>query len=144
MWSPDLLGVERVHLLQLLVWGVTSLVFGAGVIVALRVQQTRALLAWWFAVVMAVSGAGESVFALVRWRGLAERDFASALRLTTHVRLAMIGEMWLLAGATVLVCVGVVLAKRLELTGIGVALVAHGSVLFILDRLFLSRLTPGA
>lgn len=144
MWSPDLLGVERVHLLQLLVWGVTSLVFGAGVIVALRVQQTRALLAWWFAVVMAVSGAGESVFALVRWRGLAERDFASALRLTTHVRLAMIGEMWLIAGATVLVCVGVVLAKRLELTGIGVALVAHGSVLFILDRLFLSRLTPGA
>jgi hypothetical protein len=144
VWSPDLLGVERVHLLQLLVWGVTSLVFGAGVIVALRVQQTRALLAWWFAVVMAVSGAGESVFALVRWRGLAERDFASALRLTTHVRLAMIGEMWLLAGATVLVCVGVVLAKRLELTGIGVALVAHGSVLFILDRLFLSRLTPGA
>jgi hypothetical protein len=144
VWSPDLLGVERVHLLQLLVWGVTSLVFGAGVIVALRVQQTRAPLAWWFAVVMAVSGAGESVFALVRWRGLAERDFASALRLTTHVRLAMIGEMWLIAGATVLVCVGVVLAKRLELTGIGVALVAHGSVLFILDRLFLSRLTPGA
>ena len=93
---------------------------------------------------MAVSGAGESVFALVRWLGLAERDFASALRLTTHVRLAMVGEMWLLAGATVLVCVGVVLAKRLELTGIGVALVAHGSVLFILDRLFLSRLTPGA
>ena len=144
MWSPDLLGVERIHLLQLLVWGVASFVLGAGVIVALRVQRTRAPLALWFAVGMAVSGAAESLFALVRWSGLAERDFASALRLTTHVRLAMIGDVWLFAGATVLVCVGVVVAKRLELTGIGVALVAHGGVLFLLDRLFLSRLTPGA
>ena len=144
MWSPDLLGVERIHLLQLLVWGVASFVFGAGVIIALRVQRTRAPLALWFAVVMAVSGAAESLFALVRWSGLAERDFASALRLTTHVRLAMIGDVWLFAGATVLVCVGVVVAKRLELAGIGVALAAHGGVLFVLDRLFLSRLTPGA
>ena len=144
MWSPDLLGVERIHLLQLLVWGVASFVLGAGVIVALRVQRARAPLAVWFAVVMAVSGAAESLFALVRWNALAERDYASALRLTAHVRLAMIGDVWLCAGATVLVCVGVVLAKRLEATGIGVALAAHGGVLFILDRLFLSRLTPGA
>lgn len=144
MWSPDLLGVERIHLLQLLVWGVASFVLGAGVIIALRMQRTRAPLALWFAVVMAVSGAAESLFALVRRSGLGERDFASALRLTTHVRLAMIGDVWLFAGATVLVCVGVVVAKRLELTGIGVALVAHGVVLFVLDRLFLSRLTPGA
>lgn len=144
MWSPDLLGVERVHLLQLLVWGMASFVLGAGVIVALRVQRTPAPLALWFAVVMAVAGAAESLFALVRWSRLAERDFASALRLTTHVRLAMIAEVWLFAGATVLVGVGIVVAKRLELTGIGVALVAHGGVLFVLDHLFLSRLTPGA
>lgn len=144
MWSPDLLGVERIHLLQLLVWSVASFVFGAGVIVALRLQRARAPLALWFAVVMAVSGAAESLFALVRWSVLAERDYASAVRLTTHVRLAMIGEVWLFAGATVLVCVGVVVAKRLEVTGIAVALVAHGGVLFVLDRLFLSRLTPGA
>ncbi|HEX6808278.1 MAG TPA: hypothetical protein VF118_09850 [Gemmatimonadaceae bacterium] len=144
MWSPDLLGVERIHLLQLLVWGVASFVVGAGVIVALRVQRARAPLPLWFAVVMAVSGAAESLFALVRWSSLAERDYGSALRLTAHVRLAMIGEVWVFAGATVLVCVGVVVAKRLEVTGIGVALVAHGGVLFVLDRLFLSRLTPGA
>lgn len=144
MWSPDLLGVERIHLLQLLVWGVASFVVGAGVIVALRVQRARAPLPLWFAVVMAVSGAAESLFALVRWSSLAERDYGSALRLTAHVQLAMIGEVWVFAGATVLVCVGVVVAKRLEVTGIGVALVAHGGVLFVLDRLFLSRLTPGA
>ena len=144
MWSPDLLGVERIHLLQLLVWGVTSFVLGAGVLVALRVQRARAPLAVWFAVAMALSGAAELLFALVRRRGLSERDFASALRLTAHVRLAMVGEVWLFAGATVLVCAGVVLAKRLDVTGVGVALVAHGGVLFVLDRLFLSRLTPHA
>lgn len=144
MWSPDLLGLERVHLLQLLVWGVASFALGAGVIIALRVQRSRAPLALWFAVVMAACGVAESLFALARWSAVAERDYASALRLTTHVRLAMIGEVWLLAGATVLVCVGIVLAKRLDVTGIGVALAAHGGVLFVLDRLFLSRLTPGA
>lgn len=136
--------MERVHLLQLLVWGVTSFVLGVGFIIALRVRRARAPLAMWFAVVMAVSGAVESVFALVRWRELAERDFASALRLTAHVRLAMIGEVWLFAGATVLLCVGIMLLKRLDLAGIGVALVAHGGVLFVLDRLFLARLTTGA
>lgn len=131
-------------MLQLMVWGVTSVVLGAGVIAALRVQRARAPLAQWFAVAMALSGAAESLFALVRWRGLTERDYASALRLTTHVRLAMIGDVWLLAGATVLVCVGVVLTKRLEMTGIGVALAAHGGVLLMLDCLFLSHITPGA
>ncbi|HEV2181650.1 MAG TPA: hypothetical protein VGR59_15080 [Gemmatimonadaceae bacterium] len=136
--------MERVHVLQLLVWGVASFVLGAGVIVAFRVRRERAPLALWFAVVMAASGAVESLFALAQWRGLAERDFASALRLTTHVRLAMIGDVWLVAGATVLVCAGVLLAKRLDVTGVGVALLAHGGVLFVLDRLFLSRLTPGA
>lgn len=144
MWSPDLLGLERVHLLQLLVWGAVSFVLGAGVIVALRLRHVRAPLASRFALVMAVSGAAESLFALVRWSGLAERDYASALRLATHVRLAMIGEVWLFAGATVLVSVGIVVAKRLDLSGVGVALAAHGGVLFVLDWLFLSRLAPGA
>jgi len=144
VWSPDLLSVERIHVLQLLVWGVASFVLGIGVIVAFRARRARAPLALWFAVVMAVSGAVESLFALVRWHGLAERDFASVLRLTAHVRLAMIGEVWLFAGATMLVCVGILLAKRLDVTGVAVALVAHAGVLFILDRLFLSRLTPGA
>lgn len=144
MWSPDLLGIERFHILQLLVWGALSFVLGAGVLVALRIQRARASLALAFAAVMTTSGLIESAFALVRWRGLTERDFASALRLTTHVRLAMIGEVWLLAAATVLVWVGAALVKRLDLTGAGVALIAHGGVLLALDRLFLARLAAGA
>ena len=144
MWSPDLLVVERLHVLQLLIWGASSFLLGAGVIVALRVQRARAPLAVWFAGTMAVWGVAECGFALVRLRGLTERDFASALRLTAQVRLATIGDAWLVAVAAVVIWVGVALVKRLELTGVGMALVAHGGVLFVLDRLFLARLATGA
>lgn len=144
MWSPALYAVERVHLLQLLVWGTSSFVTGAGVIAALRLRRDRAPLAMSFAIMMALCGAAESCFALVRWRGLSERDFAGALRLATHVRLAIIAELWLVAGATVLVWAGFTLLKRLDVLGIAAALAAHGGVLFVLDRLFLARLTSGA
>ena len=144
MWSPALYSVARTHLLQLIVWGVASLVLGAGVVAALRVWRARAPLAMAFAVMMAIWGALESVFGLIRMHLLSERDYSGALRLTAHVRLAMIGELWLLAGATVLLWAGVALLKRQDLTGIGMALVAHGGVLFVLDRLFLARLTMGA
>lgn len=144
MWSPTLYAVERVHLLQLLVWGAASFVMGAGVIAALRLRRDSAPLAASFAIMMALCGAVESCFVLIRWRGLTERDYAGALRLTTHVRLAIIAELWLVAGATVLLWAGVTLLKRLDLLGIAAALAAHGGVLFVLDRLFLARLTSGA
>lgn len=144
MWSPALYAVERVHLLQLLVWGAASLLVGACVIAALRLRRDRAPLAMWFAIAMTLCGAAESCFALIEWRGLGERDFAGALRLVTHVRLAIIADLWLLAGATVLLWAGVTLLKRLDVLGIAAALAAHGGVLFVLDRLFLARLTSGA
>lgn len=144
MWSPALYGVERAHLLQLLLWSAASLVMGAVVIAALRMRRERAPLAMWFAIGMALCGAAESCFALLRWRGLSERDYVGALRLTTHVHLAMIAELWLVAGASVLLWAGLTLLKRLDLMGVASALAAHGGVLFVLDRLFLARLTTGA
>ncbi|HEY7893600.1 MAG TPA: hypothetical protein VIC24_01740 [Gemmatimonadaceae bacterium] len=144
MWSPALYSVERVHLLQLLVWGAASFVVGAGVFAALRLRRDAAPLATSFAIMMVLCGAAESCFALVRWHGLGERDFAGALRLTTHVRLAIIADLWLVAGATVLLWAGVALLKRLDVLGIAAALAAHGGVLFVLDRLFLARLSSGA
>jgi len=144
VWSPALYAVERVHLLQLLVWGAASFVVGAGVIAVLRLRRDRAPLAMSFAIMMALCGAAESCFALVGWRGLGERDFAGALRLATHVRLAIIADLWLLAGATLLLWAGATLLKRLDVLGIAAALAAHGGVLFVLDRLFLARLSSGA
>lgn len=144
MWSPALYGVERSHLLQLLVWSAASLVIGATVVALLRARRDRAPLVMWFAIGMALCGAVESCFALLQWRGLSERDYAGALRLTTHVHLAMIAELWLVAGASVLLWAGLALLKRLDLMGIASALAAHGGVLFVLDRLFLARLTTGA
>ncbi|MGH7646671.1 MAG: hypothetical protein ACREND_01025 [Gemmatimonadaceae bacterium] len=136
--------MERTHLLQLLVWSVASLVMGAAIFAVLRARRDRAPLVASFAIGMALCGAVESCFVLLQWRGLAERDYAGALRLTTHVHLAMIAELWLVAGASVLLWAGLALLKRLDLMGIASALAAHGGVLFVLDRLFLARLTTGA
>lgn len=144
MWSPALYAVERAHLLQLLVWGAASFVLGTAVYAVLRLRRDRAPLATSFAIMMALCGAAESCFVFVRWRGLTERDYAGALRLTMHVRLAIISELWLVAGATVLLWAGVALLKRLDLLGIATAVAAHGGVLFVLDRVFLARLTSGA
>lgn len=136
--------VERAHLLQLAIWGAASFFVGALVISALLIKRDRAPLAMWFAGAMALCGAVESCFALANRHGLAERDYSGALRLTTHIRLAMIAEIWLVAGASVLLWAALTLIKRLDLAGVAAALAAHGGVLFVLDRLFLARLSRGA
>ncbi|HXE60512.1 MAG TPA: hypothetical protein VN607_07380 [Gemmatimonadaceae bacterium] len=144
MGSPALYGVERTHLLQLLIWGAASFAMGAVLLAVLRIRKERAPLAVSFAIAMAACGAAESCFALLRWRGLTERDYAGVLRLTTNLRLTMIAELWCIAGATVVLWAGITFLKRLDLLGIATALAAHGGVLFVLDRLFLARLTSGA
>jgi hypothetical protein len=92
---------------------------------------------------MGLWGLGELLFAALRWHGLSERDYASALRLATQLRLAMVGEVWVIAGGAILLCAGGVLLRRVSFSGIGIAWMTHGVVLLLLDRSLLAQLTRG-
>lgn len=143
MWSPTLLAFERAHVVHLAWWGVVSLALGLALVIVLRLRRADAALASYFGLNMAVWGLGELLVAWFRWRGLAERDYASALRLGVHLRLAMVGEAWVIAGGVMLLCAGGLLLRRLSFSGAGIAWTVHGLALLFLDRALLERLTHG-
>ena len=143
MWSPDLLALERAHVVHLALWGALSLALGGGLALALLARRAHAPLAASFGVQMAVVGSAELAYAAIRWRGMAERDYASALRLATHLRLAMVAEVWVIAAGAIVLWAGSIVLRRLALSGAGMAWMAHGAVLFLLDRAVLAHLTRG-
>lgn len=143
MWSPDLLAIERAHVLHLALWGALSFLLGTALAVALWKRRARARLATFFGIHMGVWGLGELGFAAIRWHRLAERDYSAALQLGVHLRLAMVGEVWVVAGGIVLLGLGGILLRRLALSGAGIAWMTHGIVLLLLDRALLMHLTRG-
>lgn len=90
MWADTLFALERGHLLRLAIWGGTSAVVGAVLLIALRFRAVRAPLVRHFALQTAAWGAVDVALVLWSQRTLSMRDFASAQHL--------INMLWLNTG----------------------------------------------
>lgn len=139
MWSDSLLALERLHFQRLAVWGLMALAAGATISLLLMRRYVGALLARHFATQTAAIGGLVAAWAGSGLAGLALRDHAAAVRLHSAVMLVSL----IAAGIAVL---GVVLAilgwrrGRPGLAGGGLALLLHGTVLFVLHRAFAARI----
>ena len=143
MWSDTLIAAERAHLVRLIAWGVASVVAGTALLalVALRrgAPGGSPLLAN-FAVQCAAWGAIDLAIAAVAWRGLAERDFASATRLDRLLWLNTGLDVGYVAVGIALAVVGWQLGRRFGLVGAGAGVVVQGLALLVLDAHFIGVL----
>jgi hypothetical protein len=135
-----LFALEQSHLVQLALWSGASLALGALLLVLVRVRRARAPLLMHFALQMTLWGAGEVLLTALWWHDLAARDFAGAVRLTTFLRFAMVGEVACLALGATLAIAGWTLTRKLAALGAGVAVVVQCAALLALDAALLARL----
>lgn len=139
MWSDTLLAMERAHLVRLGAWGGASLVLGALFLSVLLARRIRAPLLWHFALQTALWGGAELALVVLRWHGLALRDFAGAVRLVTALRLVVAAEAACLAIGATLAVGGWVLARRPGVAGAGTAVLLQGVALLTLHGMLLHR-----
>ncbi len=138
MWSDTLLLAERAHLLWLAAWGAGSVLAGTAVLGILR---RRSALLTHFGIQTAVWGAVALVIVLLSWRDLALRDVAGATRLEQLVWLGTGLAIGLAAVGGTLAAAGWRLGRRYDAIGAGIALVAQGLALALLELHFASVLT---
>jgi hypothetical protein len=138
MWSDTLLELERAHLLLLAAWSAMSILIGTALYAWLTARRSPSPLLRHFAIQTSVWGVVVLSFAGLRLHGLAERDFAGAIRLDRMVWLSagLDGGM-ILVGMT-LACTGWVLGRRLAPVGAGIGVVVQAAGLLLLDVRFLA------
>lgn len=135
MWSDTLLALERLHFQRLAMWGLMSLVAGAVISLLLMRRYVGALLARHFATQTAAIGGLVAAWAGSGLGGLALRDHAGAVRLHSAVALAAVIAALMAAAGLLLALLGA-RRRRAGLAGIGLAILLHGTVLFVLHRVF--------
>ncbi|HEU4642352.1 MAG TPA: hypothetical protein VFS44_07835 [Gemmatimonadaceae bacterium] len=144
MWSDTLLALERLHLERLAAWAGVSAILGTILLGVLVLRRARAPLVFHFAVQTALWGAAELLLAALRWRALAERDYAGAVRLAWSLRVAMGAEAICLIVGLTLAGVGWAITRRLATVGAGGAIVVQCAALLVLDASLLARIVlPG-
>ena len=141
MWADTLLAAERAHLLQLVAWGMASILAGSALLAWLRVGSRRSSLLEHFAIQSAAWGAVDLALAAVARGSLAPRVGAGATRLDRFRWLNVgLDVGYLLVGLTLLVT-GWRLGRRLGLVGAGLGVVVQGTALLLLDLLLASRIS---
>jgi hypothetical protein len=136
MWADTLLAAERAHLLQLLAWGMASILAGSALVAWLRAGSRRSPLLEHFAIQIAAWGAVDLALA-----SLAPRDVAGATRLDRFLWLNVgLDVGYVLVGVTLLVT-GWRLGRRFGLVGAGLGVVVQGTALLLLDLLLASRIS---
>lgn len=141
MWADTLLGLERAHLLRLVVWGGASLLVGSALLALLRARGLRSALLEHFGIQTALWGAIDLALALLGLRGLELRDLAGATRLDRFLWLNVgLDAGYVMVGLTLLVF-GWRAPRRLGLVGAGLAVVVQGSALAFLDLLLASQIS---
>jgi hypothetical protein len=138
MWSDTLLLAERAHLMRLAAWGAGSVLAGTAVVALLRRQS--ALLKH-FGVQTAAWGLVAIAIVLLSWRDLAMRDVVGAARLERLIWLGAGLALGLAAAGGTLAVAGWRIGKRLDAVGAGIAIVAQGLALALLELHFASVLT---
>jgi len=133
MWADTLLAFEQRHLLQLLIWGVASVLIGCLLFLVLSVRRLRAPLLRHFATQNIVWGIAELVWGSYAYRDVPLRDYEGAASLAR--------ELWMAVGLEAgAILVGITLAiggwtyvKRLGVVGAGIGIIVQASALLVLD-----------
>jgi hypothetical protein len=137
MWSDTLLELERAYLLQLVAWGVMSMLVGTALHAWLTVGRSTSALLRHFSLQTAVWGLAEFLIAAVRLSGLAERSLASATRLDRLVWLGTGLEAGLIIAGATLAGAGWFMGRRPGPMGAGIGLIVQAAGLLVLDLRFL-------
>ena len=132
--GDELLGLERDHLLRLTIWGIASLLLGALALVSARREQSLAQGFWkHFGIQTAAWGAVDLAIVLWARQGLAARELDGAIALDRFLWLNIgLDVGYVMVGVTLLVF-GIRAPRRSGLVGAGVAIVAQGVALALLD-----------
>src|SRR5215213_249927 len=104
MWADTLLGLERAHLVRLIVWGGASLLVGSVLLGLTRMHGHRSALLDHFGIQTMVWGAIDVALALAGLHRLELRDLAGATRLDRFLWLNIgLDVGYILVGITLLV-----------------------------------------
>ncbi|HVD05061.1 MAG TPA: hypothetical protein VNB89_03550 [Gemmatimonadaceae bacterium] len=142
MWSDTFLLYERAHLQRLLLWGVTCAICGLVLLAVTRRTRLRSALLFHFGLQTAAWGLIDLVLAGNAWRALGLRDLQSAAQLDRFLWLNVGLDVGYIATGATLTVAAWLLGRRAGGIGAGIAIVAQGVGLLLLDARFLSLIDP--
>lgn len=140
MWSDTLLAAERAHVIQLILWAVSSAVLGTSIVAVVTLRRMAVPIIQWFAVVALVGGLAELAIALVRWQSLAMRDVSSATRLDRLTWFNAGLDVGIIAAGLTMVAFAWVAGRRLSILGAGLGALVQGLGLLVINLTFVSIL----
>lgn len=133
MWADSLQAFEEQHLLQLIAWGVASVLIGTLLLLALSLRKMRALLVSWFATQCVLWGVAELAWGAFAYRDVPLRDFEGAASLARQLWVAIGLEAGgILVGLTLAIG-GWTYVRRLGIVGAGIGIIVQASALMVLD-----------
>jgi hypothetical protein len=132
--GPELLALERGHLVRLLVWAAGSLLAGAACLLWSRHATVQAF--WRHAGIQSAAwGAVDFAIVVFAWRGLSPRDGAGAIALDRVLWLNIGLDIgYAMVGLTLLI-IGLGRPRRPGLVGAGAAVIVQGVALAVLDAI---------
>jgi hypothetical protein len=133
MWADQVLAFERAHLARLLIWGIASIVTGAGCWAFLRQQGIDSPMLRHFAIQTGAWGAIDALLALVARPTLALRDYDGVTRLDRFLWFNCGLDVGYIAVAITLAICGWRLARSKGLIGAGIGVGIQGAALLLLD-----------
>ncbi len=126
--------------MRILVWALTCVLAGTGVLAVLAVRRWSSALLSVFAIQTIGFGVFEATVAVVALSGLVPRDLSAAMRLDQHLWLETGLDVGCIAlGVTlVLATLGLTHGRRLGGVGAGLGIIVQGAALLALDARFLA------
>lgn len=132
-WADSLLHVEQLHLLKLVIWATCSILTGTALFALIRIRRADSPLLAHFAIQSTAWGAVDLAIALWAHRGLALRDFESAVALDRFVWFNIGLDLGYVAVGATLALLGWRATRRLGLVGAGLGVIVQGLALTVLD-----------
>lgn len=133
MYADTLLDFERGHLLRLGLWAALSILAGALIIGLMYWRKAIAPFLRHFAIQILAWGLIDAALVGWAWRGLAYRDYASAMQLQKFLWLNVGLDAGYVGIGITLSLAGWLMGKRLGVLGAGVGVIVQGFALFVLD-----------
>jgi hypothetical protein len=140
MWADSLLSAEQRYLIRVIIWGCGSLSAGLLIIGILAARRHRSPLLVHFAIQLVTWGGAATMLSVVRLRSLELRDVAGATRLD---RLLWFSSGLELGIAGIGLAIGIASwrgGRRLGGVGAGLAIMAQGLALMVLDLQLLASI----
>lgn len=132
-WADTLFAAERVHLLKLGVWSLSSIVAGTILLAVLRVRSLTSPLLRHFATQMLAWGAALAVVMVWGRSSLELRDLAGAVSLDRALWFRTGLEVGAIGVGLALAAAGWSSGRRLGLVGAGLGVIVQGAALALLD-----------